>query len=63
MFQVDFFSIVETIQGAVETVRFWDKAGTKDAGAYTVGVKMHLLKKRKHLKWLVETRLSLRMAL
>lgn len=50
MFQVDFFSTVETIQGAVETVRFWDKAGTKDAGAYTVGVKMHLLKNG---KWIV----------
>lgn len=26
-----------------KSVRYWDKAGTVDGGAYTVGVKMHLL--------------------
>lgn len=28
----------------VRSVRYWDKAGTAGGGAYTVGVKMHLLK-------------------
>ena len=50
MFQVSFFSTVENMQQSTETVRCWDKAGTKDAGAYTVGVKMALLKNG---KWLI----------
>jgi predicted phage terminase large subunit-like protein len=29
-----------------KSVRYWDKAGTVGAGAYTVGVKMHLLKSK-----------------
>ena len=31
----------------VQTVRYWDKAGTQDAGAYTAGVKMSILKNGK----------------
>ena len=50
MFQVNMFIIVDNISGVVETVRCWDKAGTKDAGAYTVGCKMSLLKSG---KWLI----------
>lgn len=50
MFQVDFFQTVDSLSGVVETVRCWDKAGTKDAGAYTVGCKMSLLKSG---KWIV----------
>jgi len=30
----------------VKSVRYWDKAGTAGGGAYTVGVKMHLLKNK-----------------
>lgn len=29
-----------------KSVRYWDKAGSKESGAYTVGVKMHLLKNK-----------------
>jgi len=31
----------------VRKVRYWDKAGTHQAGCYTVGVKMALLKNKK----------------
>lgn len=46
MFKVDHFQMIAMLPNAVnivETVRYWDKAGTADAGAYTVGVKMHKL--------------------
>ena len=46
MFKVDHFQMIATLPSAVnivETVRYWDKAGTVDAGAYTVGVKIHKL--------------------
>lgn len=35
----------------VKTIRYWDKAGTQDGGAYTAGVKMSLLYNG---KWVVE---------
>lgn len=35
----------------IKTVRYWDKAGTDDAGAYTVGVKISQLKIG---KWIIE---------
>jgi predicted phage terminase large subunit-like protein len=47
MFKTDHISTVDRIPEKIyiaETVRYWDKAGTKDAGAYTVGVKMLKLK-------------------
>lgn len=42
MFRVENFSFVTQIAtGEIEqTARYWDKAGTKDAGAYTTGVKI-----------------------
>ena len=46
-----------------KSVRYWDKAGTTEAGAYTVGIKMHLLKNKffiiedvKRGQWSAETR-------
>lgn len=60
MFKVDFIGVLETIPPASEireTVRYWDKAGTKEQvqggrtkAAYTVGTKMHVLKNG---KWLI----------
>jgi predicted phage terminase large subunit-like protein len=48
MFQVDNFIMVATMphpNTIVRTVRYWDKAATLEQdSAYTVGVKMHLLK-------------------
>ena len=46
MFKVDRFSPLQTPPDEnhiVKTVRYWDKAATQDAGAYTAGVKMCLL--------------------
>lgn len=43
MFEVDRFTVVERAPEPmliVQTVRYWDKAGTEGGGAYTVGVKM-----------------------
>ena len=46
MFKVEHFSIIDSLdrlpQGVVigHTVRYWDKAATQEAGAYTVGVKI-----------------------
>jgi predicted phage terminase large subunit-like protein len=54
MFQVENFEIVDEIphpSKIIKTVRYWDKAGTQDGGAYTVGVKMHQLTGG---KWLIE---------
>lgn len=57
MFKVDHFQMVTSVPSEyniVTTVRFWDKAGTEEAAtnpqsAYTVGVKMHLLRSGKFL--------------
>lgn len=52
MFQVDRLVAVESLpppSSIVNTVRYWDKAGTTDGGAYTVGVKMASLKNGKFL--------------
>jgi predicted phage terminase large subunit-like protein len=54
MFKVDHFSIMDTLptrNHIIKSVRYWDKAGTgkvtggkgKARGAFTAGVKMHLL--------------------
>jgi predicted phage terminase large subunit-like protein len=47
MFKVDHFSIIDnlpSIRNIVKSVRYWDKAATKEGkGAFTAGVKMHLL--------------------
>lgn len=43
MFKVDLIPIMDTLppeSNLVSVVRFWDKAGTTDAGAYTAGVKI-----------------------
>jgi predicted phage terminase large subunit-like protein len=42
MFQVDHFQIVDKIPsgGLLQTIRYWDKAGTEGGGAFTAGVKM-----------------------
>lgn len=50
MFQVDNLRIIEQLPSLVNfsyTVRYWDKAGSQDTGAYTVGVKMSVLKDKK----------------
>ena len=55
MFKVDHFQMLSVMphpKDIVSTVRFWDKAATKDGkGAYTVGVKMSKLRGN---YWLVE---------
>lgn len=54
MFKVDNFELVEEIPHpahVVKSVRYWDKAGTKDAGAYTAGVKMTQLINN---RWIIE---------
>lgn len=46
MFPVDRFEILDrkpSPKQIKKSVRYWDKAGTQDAGAYTAGVLMHLL--------------------
>lgn len=40
MFKREWFEIVHAVPHLERVVRFWDKAGTKDAGAYTAGVLM-----------------------
>lgn len=52
MFQTDSFQIIHGFDQhklIEQVVRYWDKAGTKDAGAYTVGVKMARLKTNKFI--------------
>jgi len=52
MFQVDFFQIVDSLPHSmsfINQVRYWDKAGTQDGGAYTAGVKMIRLKNGKFI--------------
>lgn len=51
MFKVDHFPMSERPPGAgdiIRSVRYWDKAGTHDGGAFTVGCKMHLLKDKNY---------------
>lgn len=52
MFKVDHFTTTTTMpdpHNVIETVRYWDKAGSEGAGAYTVGVKMCQLVNKKFL--------------
>ena len=54
MFKVDNYSIIATLPPAnqfIHTVRYWDKAATVGAGAYTVGVKMSSLSGG---RWVIE---------
>jgi predicted phage terminase large subunit-like protein len=54
MFKVDRLTVITEAPSkahVVKTVRYWDKAGTQDAGAYTAGVKISLLMSG---KWVVE---------
>lgn len=54
MFKVDHFQIVSQLpplNRIMHTVRYWDKAGTQDGGAYTAGVKMS---KFTDGRWIVE---------
>lgn len=49
MFKVANFTISAQLldrRQIIKSVRYWDKAGTAGGGAYTVGVKMHLLKNK-----------------
>ena len=42
MFMIDRFKIINVVPGGIKkTVRYWDKAGTLDGGAYTAGVRMN----------------------
>jgi len=64
MFKSDNFHIVDQYEGTIlQTVRYWDKAGTQDGGAYSVGVKMSKLSTGKFLvqdvkrgQWATEVR-------
>jgi len=50
MFKVDHFQMLSVNLNPVnylQTVRYWDKAGTKDGGAYTTGVKISKLANNK----------------
>lgn len=49
MFKVDRMPIVDHINPIEiqRTVRYWDKAASEDAGAYTCGVKMSMLKNKR----------------
>ena len=53
MFRVDHFQMMYQMPpnpDILQTVRYWDKAGTPESGAaYTVGVKMHLLVGNRYL--------------
>ncbi len=54
MFKVDHFQIITQMphrSEIVASVRYWDKAGTQGAGAWTVGTRMHLLTNG---KWLID---------
>jgi predicted phage terminase large subunit-like protein len=54
MFKVDYFTMVNKLPNPVDvmhTVRYWDKAGTQNDGAYTVGVKMS---KMVNNHWIIE---------
>jgi phage terminase large subunit-like protein len=49
MFQVEMFNIVDDKGHVTQTMRGWDKAGSEESGAYTVGVKMSRLTNGKFL--------------
>lgn len=52
MFKVDHFQAITAMPMEVnilQTVRYWDKAGTAGGGAYTRGVKMHKMKNGKFI--------------
>lgn len=52
MFKVDNFQVIDTLPSPVNfvnTVRYWDKAGTQGGGAYTSGTKMSKLRNGKYL--------------
>lgn len=54
MFKVSNFEIVDEAPSphhVIRSVRYWDKAGTKDAGAFSVGVKMSQLSNG---RWIIE---------
>jgi predicted phage terminase large subunit-like protein len=69
LFKVEHFQIIHSMvpnPDVVRSVRYWDKAGTSGAGAYTVGVKMVSLKNGKFLitdvkrgRWSTEQRESI----
>ena len=47
MFQVDYFTkiiVPPPAERIIQTIRYWDKAGSEGKGAYTVGVKMARLR-------------------
>lgn len=50
MFKVEHFVMIETLPSPfnfVNTIRYWDKAGSEGQGAYTVGAKLSILKNKK----------------
>ena len=52
MFRVDHFMVINALPAPVNfvnTIRYWDKAGSEGKGAYTVGVKMSRLKSGKYI--------------
>lgn len=69
MFKVDHFQVIDKMPSEVtieEVVRYWDKAATEDAGAYTAGVKLAKLTNGKFLvidvkrgQWATEERESI----
>jgi predicted phage terminase large subunit-like protein len=66
MFKVDNFNVIDSIPSEYQQdqwIRYWDKAGSQDAGCYTVGVKMLRLRNNKIIvadvvrgQWSTETR-------
>ena len=47
MFKIDHINTIDKLDNPewiLQTMRYWDKAGTQDGGAYTAGVKMSKLK-------------------
>jgi hypothetical protein len=52
MFKVDNFQIIQSMPSdvhVVQWVRYWDKAGTKDGGCFTAGVKIAKLKNNRFI--------------
>jgi len=50
MFKTDNIQIIERLTSEtniVQTVRYWDKAGTQGGGAYTAGVKMSIMRDKR----------------
>ena len=42
---------LSSMTNVVRTVRYWDKAGTQDAGCYTAGVKMSIMRNGSFVVW------------